>query len=88
MGIEHRKCKSNQRYPRSVAVADRLPLIPRDRAANPQRHLSWVEIELNVDLSFVPRFDTTAMIASEIPAAIRPYSIAVAADSSFRKRNK
>jgi hypothetical protein len=47
-------------------------------------YFSWVEIELNVDLSLVPRFDTTAMIASDIPAAIRPYSMAVAADSSFR----
>ena len=28
---------------------------------------------------------TTAMIASEMPAAIRPYSIAVAPDSSFTK---
>ena len=26
------------------------------------------------------------MIATEIPAAMRPYSIAVAADSSFKKR--
>jgi hypothetical protein len=31
---------------------------------------------------------TTAMIASEMPAAIRPYSMAVAPDSSFKKRAK
>src|SRR5258705_2394173 len=31
---------------------------------------------------------TAPMIASEIPAAIRPYSMAVAPDSSFRKRAK
>jgi hypothetical protein len=34
--------------------------------------LSWVEIELKDDLSFVPRFDTTAMIASKIPGGDQP----------------
>jgi hypothetical protein len=38
---------------------------------------------VNVVLSFEPSPWTAAMIATEIPAAIRPYSIAVAADSSF-----
>ena len=33
----------------------------------------------------VPKVFTMAIIASEIPAAIRPYSIAVAPDSSDRK---
>jgi hypothetical protein len=33
---------------------------------------------LNVALSWVPNPLTTAMIAIEIPAAIRPYSMAVA----------
>jgi len=36
-----------------------------------------VEIEEKVVWSFVPRLFTTAMIATEIPAAIRPYSMAV-----------
>jgi hypothetical protein len=35
-------------------------------------------------LSFVPRPLTTAMMAMEMPAAIRPYSMAVAPDSFFR----
>jgi hypothetical protein len=43
---------------------------------------------LNVVFSFVPRPFTTAMIATEIPAAMRPYSMAVAPHSSFRKRHK
>ena len=43
------------------------------------------EIEEKVVLSFVPRPFTTLMIATEMPAAIRPYSMAVAAVSSFRK---
>ena len=41
-------------------------------------------IELNVVLSLVPLPLTTAMIATEMPAAIRPYSMAVAPNSSFR----
>ena len=35
-------------------------------------------------MSLVPRPFTAAMMASEIPAAIRPYSMAVAAVSSFK----
>lgn len=39
-------------------------------------------IEPNFSFMLVPRLFTTVMIASAIPAAIRPYSIAVAPDSS------
>jgi hypothetical protein len=49
-------------------------------------YFSWVEIVLNLEFRLLPRPFTTAMIATEIPAAMRPYSIAVAADSSFTKR--
>jgi hypothetical protein len=35
-------------------------------------------------LSVVPRPFTTLMIATEMPAAIRPYSMAVAPDSSAK----
>jgi len=38
----------------------------------------------NVVLSFVPTPVITGIIATAIPAAIRPYSIAVAAPSSFK----
>jgi hypothetical protein len=38
----------------------------------------------NVVLSWVPRPLTIAMIATEMPAAIRPYSIAVAPDAFFK----
>lgn len=41
-----------------------------------------VLIEPNFSFIVVPRLFTTVMIASAIPAAIRPYSIAVAPDSS------
>lgn len=41
-----------------------------------------VLIEPNFSFMLVPRLFTTVMIASAIPAAIRPYSIAVAPDSS------
>jgi hypothetical protein len=42
-------------------------------------------IDQNLVFSWEPMPLTTAMIASEIPAAINPYSIAVAAVSSAQK---
>ena len=45
-----------------------------------QRYLSCVEMLENVVFNSVPRPFTAAMIAIEMPAAIKPYSIAVAAD--------
>src|SRR5450432_1499175 len=45
-------------------------------------------ILVNWVLRFDPRPLTTAMMASAIPAAIRPYSIAVAPDSLEKKFNK
>jgi hypothetical protein len=47
-------------------------------------YLSAVETDENAVLSLEPRPETTEMIASAIPAAIKPYSIAVAAFSSFQ----
>jgi len=41
-----------------------------------------VLIEPNLSFKLVPRLFTTVMIASAMPAAMRPYSIAVAPDSS------
>ena len=49
-----------------------------------RRYFSEALIEVNWALRFVPRPFTAAMIASAMPAAIRPYSIAVAPDSSDR----
>ena len=48
------------------------------------RYFSEVLIEVNTVLRLVPRPFTTAMIASEMPAAIKPYSMAVAPASSAR----
>jgi hypothetical protein len=45
-------------------------------------YFSELLIEANLVFSLAPRPFTTAMMASEIPAAINPYSIAVAAVSS------
>jgi hypothetical protein len=39
-------------------------------------------MEVNMPLRLLPKPLTTAMIARAMPAAIRPYSIAVAPDSS------
>lgn len=49
------------------------------------RYFNDDEILEKVLLSCVPRFCTTVMIATEIPAAISPYSIAVAPLVSRRK---
>ena len=46
------------------------------------------ETEVNVVLSLTPRPFVTEIIATAIPAAMRPYSIAVAADLSLRKALK
>jgi hypothetical protein len=51
----------------------------------PPSYFNWLDMELKVVFSFVPVPFTTAMIATEMPAASRPYSIAVAPDSSFKK---
>jgi hypothetical protein len=47
-------------------------------------YFSEALMSLNFVLSVVPIPFTTAMIAIEIPAAIRPYSMAVAPDSSLK----
>src|SRR3982074_1085029 len=60
---------------RSRAIGESyLPAVP-----------SWVDTVLNVFDSWPPRVLATAMMATEMPAAIRPYSIAVAPLSSRRK---
>ncbi len=56
-----------------------FPAAPPDEARKP--YFSELLIEVNLSFRLEPRPLTTAMIASEMPAAIRPYSIAVAPDS-------
>ena len=51
-------------------------------------YFSEVLIELNMVFKLLPRPLTAARIAIEMPAAIRPYSIAVAPDSSDKKFQK
>ena len=58
------------------------------RSRNAVAYLSEVLIEVNFEPRFVPRPFTAAIIAREMPAAMRPYSIAVAPDSSLTKRAK
>jgi hypothetical protein len=53
-----------------------------------ETYFSELLILVNWVLRFDPRPLTTAMMASAIPAAIRPYSIAVAPDSLEKKINK
>ena len=47
-------------------------------------YLSWVETLVNFALSLLPSVLTMPMMATAMPAAIKPYSMAVAPDSSFR----
>lgn len=42
---------------------------------------------MNLSFRLVPKPFTVAIIASEMPAAMRPYSMAVAPDSSDKKFN-
>jgi hypothetical protein len=48
-------------------------------------YLSADEIDENVVFRFEPSPFTKGIMARAMPVAMRPYSIAVAADSSFRK---
>jgi hypothetical protein len=58
------------------------------RASVPRnyRYFNEALIEVNLVFSFVPRPFTTAVIASAIPAAINPHSIAVAPDWSAQNQ--
>jgi hypothetical protein len=60
------------------------PPVPQSRLS----YFNWLEMLLNVELKLVPSVFTATMIATEIPAAMRPYSMAVAPTSSFRKRRR
>jgi hypothetical protein len=51
-------------------------------------YLSELLIEVKLVLMVPPSVLTMAIIASEMPAAIRPYSIAVAPDSSDQNLSK
>src|SRR3954451_3601022 len=64
------------------------PGLPRAFAARQSAPVYFSDelIEVNLAFRLEPRPLTTVMIASEMPAAIRPYSMAVAPDWSFTKR--
>jgi hypothetical protein len=72
-----RRTGASQKGP---AIGDGLQLM--------RGYFSDVLIELNLAFRVVPRPLTTAMIARAIPAAIRPYSMAVAPDSSRQNFKK
>src|SRR5436305_13217851 len=66
---------------RKAPGSPRPLLCSRDTA-----YFRLVEMNSNLVLRVVPMPLTATMITTEIPAAIRPYSMAVAPDSSFTKR--
>src|ERR1700683_5500118 len=55
------------------------------RLANKGRYFTPLETAANVPLRLLPTPFTTAMMDTAMPEAIRPYSMAVAPDSSLRK---
>src|SRR5260370_37749706 len=57
------------------------PVANRNRWAD--AYLSAVDTEVKVAFRLEPTVPTTVMMATEMPAAIRPYSMAVAPDSSL-----
>jgi hypothetical protein len=54
------------------------------RRSKPAGYFNDVLMDVNLVLSFAPSPFTTTIMASAMPAAIKPYSIAVAPDSSAR----
>ncbi len=59
-----------------------------NKAAFFMHYFSWLETLVKVALSCVPSVLTATMMATEIPAAIRPYSIAVAPERSVQNRTR
>src|SRR5262249_1389806 len=79
----------------SVALAAAGPKQkgPGDRRLSPsvatleaEAYLRAFCTDTNVPFRLVPTFFTTVIMATEMPAAMRPYSMAVAPDWSFTKR--
>jgi hypothetical protein len=64
------------------ALLHGVSILPKSEA---ERYFSELLMDVNSVLRFVPSPLTTAIIASAMPAAIRPYSIAVAPDLSDKK---
>jgi hypothetical protein len=75
------KCLQKQKAPAKLAGAFSIMHVLLD-------YLSWVEMLVNLVFNVEPRPFTTAIIATEMPAAMRPYSMAVAPELSFTKRTK
>src|SRR5262249_20180848 len=70
------------RRPKKEEAAGSRRLQPNSRTD--VAYLSCVEMLSNFAFRLVPIALTVAIITTEMPAAMRPYSIAVAPDSSFR----
>ena len=75
--------KTEARLVESKSVAH---AINRNEGRRFRDYFRPVEIEVNLVLSLEPSPFTAAMMASAMPAAISPYSMAVAPDSSPRNR--
>ena len=92
-------CSGNFKFYRGIAQAlgavatvrrrksEKAPAVPEPFVfgSRPDAYLSAVCTLVKVVFSFEPRPCTTAMIATEMPAAMRPYSIAVAPEFVLHK---
>src|SRR5262249_41400320 len=67
--------RGRSRAPVAFARGNQRPALP-----------SWFDTLVKVFTNWLPSEFTTVMITTEMPAAIRPYSMAVAPDSSRIKR--
>ena len=67
-----------------LSVKKKLPMTAAYSTTCVPSYFSCVEMLSNLALRVVPIALTVAMITTEMPAAIKPYSIAVAPDSFFR----
>lgn len=82
IGIEREECKACQRARPPTPSSTPGPL--KDARVRLSQ-CNWLDMELKVLFSFEPRLETTPMTASEMPAAIRPYSMPVAPDLIFQE---
>ena len=85
LGLDAEAKRVSRLKPRLLSTATG-PAFPLRKGA--PDYFSELLMSVNLVFRLVPRPFTTAMIASEMPAAIRPYSIAVAPDSSEKNFKK
>src|SRR5215208_3599160 len=88
LGPTRRQARLSIRNARNPARAWSTERAQEIGTVTSRSYLSWFETDVNVLVSLVPRVVIAAIAATAIRAAMRPYSLAVAPDSSRAKRLK